>query len=143
MKIRLAGHIVDAEPRLPSRIVGKRLHLSERSRDYLVLDSGFTGSVAIPEEWADRLDLRYAGIQTFALANGQIVEFPTYLGIVRLGQTERLFEVIVTGEALLGIEFLQRLNARVILDCKMGTLSIIGALTAQDPLKRKSSKSGG
>jgi predicted aspartyl protease len=99
--------------------------------------------VAIPEEWADRLDLRYAGIQTFALANGQIVEFPTYLGSVRLGQAEGLFEVIVTGEALLGMEFLQRLNARAILDCKKGTLSIIGALPAQEPVKRKSNKSRG
>jgi predicted aspartyl protease len=117
------------------------LHLGGRGRDYLVLDSGFTGSVAIPEEWAERLDLRYAGIQTFALANGQIVEFPTYLGIIRFGQAEELFEVIVTGEALLGMEFLQRLKARVILDCKVGTLSITGELKAQNPLKSKSSTS--
>ena len=111
MKIQLVGHIVNAEPRLPSRRIGKRLHLGEGRHDYLILDSGFTGSVAIPEEWADRLDLRYAGIQTFALANGQIVEFPTYLGSIRFGQAEGLFEVIVTGEALLGMEFLQRLKA--------------------------------
>lgn len=109
----------------------------------MILDSGFTGSVAIPEEWANRLDLRYAGIQSFALANGQIIECPTYLGVMRLGQTERLFEFIVTGEALLGIEFLQRLNARVILDCKIGALSITGELPAQEPLQSKSLKRGG
>lgn len=143
MKIQLAGHIVDAEPRLPSRIIGKRLHLGGRSRDYLVFDSGFTGSVAIPEKWANRLDLDYAGIQTFALANGQIVEFPTYLGAVRLGQAEGLFEVIVTGEALLGMEFLQRLNARVILDCKVGMLSITGELTTQNLGKNKLNKNDG
>jgi hypothetical protein len=98
--------------------------------------------VAIPEEWADRLDLRYAGIQTFALANGQIVEFPTYLGNVCLGQAEGLFEVIVTGEALLEMEFLQRLSARVILDCKKVMLSVIGSLPTQNPAKRTSSKNG-
>ena len=131
MKIRLAGRIVDAEPRLPSRIIGKRLQLEEKSRGYLVLDSGFTGSVAIPEEWADRPDLRYAGVQTFALANGQIVEFPTYLGIVRFGQAEGIFEVIVTGEALLGMEFLQRLKARAVIDCKARTVSISGKVPAR------------
>lgn len=143
MKVRLLGRITDAEPRLPSRIVGRRLHLGGRSRDYLVLDRGFTGSVAIPEKWAERLDLHYAGIQTFALANRQIVEFPTYLGIIRVGQAEGLFEVIVTGEALLGMEFLQRLKARVILDCNVGMLSITGELPTQNPLKRKSSTSDG
>ena len=133
MNIRLAGHIVDAEPRLPSRIIGKRLHLGGRSRDSLVLDSGFTGSVAIPEEWANRLELRYAGIQTFELANGQIVEFPTYLGGVRLGQATGLFEIIVTGESLLGMEFLERLQARVIIDCKTRKVLITGELPAHSP----------
>lgn len=108
-----------------------------------MFDSGFTGSVAIPEKWANRLDLDYAGIQTFALANGQIVEFPTYLGAVRLGQAEGLFEVLVTGEALLGMEFLQRLNARVILDCKVGMLSITGELTTQNLGKNKLNKNDG
>jgi len=84
VRIRLVGHIVNAEPRLPSRIVGKQLLLDGKGRDHVILDSGFTGSVAIPEEWANRLELRYAGIQTFELANGQIVEFPTYLGVIRL-----------------------------------------------------------
>jgi hypothetical protein len=32
------------------------------------------------------LDWRYAGVQPFELANGQIVEFPTYLGFVRFGR---------------------------------------------------------
>lgn len=77
MKIHLTGAIVDSEPRLPGRIVGKRLILDGRGRDRMVLDSGFTGSIAISEQWANRLDLRYAGIQPFELANGQIVSFGT------------------------------------------------------------------
>jgi hypothetical protein len=63
MRIRLTGAIVDSEPRLPSRIAGKRLVLDGRGRDRMILDSGFTGSIAISEQWANRLDLRYAGIQ--------------------------------------------------------------------------------
>jgi hypothetical protein len=50
MRIRLTGRIVDAEPRLPSRVAGKRLILDGRGREYVILDSGFTGSIAISEE---------------------------------------------------------------------------------------------
>ena len=132
MKIRLIGHIVDAEPRFLSRITGKRINLDGRGRDYVILDSGFTGSVAIPEEWADHLDLRYAGIQTFALANGQIVEFPTYLGEIRVGQAVGLFEIVITGEPLLGMEFLDRLKARVVMDCRTKTVLITGELVTSD-----------
>jgi len=56
MRIRLTGRIVDAEPRLPSRIAGKRLILDGKGPEQMILDSGFTGSIAISEEWANRLE---------------------------------------------------------------------------------------
>jgi hypothetical protein len=48
VKVRLVGRIADAEPRLPSRIAAGRLVLDRRGRERMTLDSGFTGSVAIP-----------------------------------------------------------------------------------------------
>jgi hypothetical protein len=109
MKIQLVGDIVNAEPRLLSRvlrtmrqnpgrredpviarshrrrsnlcrkqrllrsarndaltfmllefcpaILRKRLVFDRRGRAPIIVDSGFTGSGAIPEEWANRLDL--------------------------------------------------------------------------------------
>ena len=129
MRIRTAGRIVDGEPRLPSRIAGKRLILDGRGREHMILDSGFTGSIAISEEWANRLDLRYAGIQSFELANGQIVELPTYLGFVLLGRVEAPFEFIVTGETLLGMEFFERLGARIVMDCRGGRVEVSGQIS--------------
>lgn len=129
MRIRITGRIVDAEPRLLSRIVGKRLILDGKGREHMILDSGFTGSIAISEEWANRLDLRYAGIQSFELANRQIVEFPTYLGFVRFGRVEALFEFIVTGEMLLGMEFFERLRARIVVDCRGGRVQVDGEMS--------------
>lgn len=76
MRIRITGKIVDAEPRLPCRIAGKRLIFDGTGLEQMILDSGFTGSIAISEEWAKRLDLRYAGIQPFELANGRSWNFP-------------------------------------------------------------------
>lgn len=75
MRIRITGRIVDAEPQLPSRIAGKRLILDGKGREHMILDSGFTGSIAISEEWANRLDLQYAGIQPFELATGRSWSF--------------------------------------------------------------------
>lgn len=129
MRIRISGRISDAEPRLPTRIDRGRLILGQRGHESITMDSGFTGSIAIPEEWANRLDLQYAGIQQFELANGQIVEFPTYLGSVRFGRTNHLFEFIVTGEALLGMEFFEKLGALVTFNCKSGHVLIEGELS--------------
>ena len=129
MRIRLTGRIVDAEPRIPSRIAGKRLIFDGRGREHMILDSGFTGSIAISEEWANRLELRYAGIQPFELANGQIVELPTYLGFVRIGRVETLFEFIITGETLLGMEFFERLGARIVMDCRGGKVQVDGEVS--------------
>lgn len=129
MKVRLVGRIAGAEPMLRSRISGGRLVLDRRGRERMTVDSGFTGSIAVPEEWANRLDLRYAGIQPFELANSQIVEFPTYLGFVRLGRYETLFEFLVTGETLLGMEFFETLRARIVIDCKSKKVVIEGDLS--------------
>jgi len=129
MRIRLTGRIVDAEPRIPSRIAGKRLIFDGRGREHMILDSGFTGSIAISEEWANRLQLRYAGIQPFELANGQVVELPTYLGFVRIGRVETLFEFIITGETLLGMEFFERLGARIVMDCRAGKVQVDGEVS--------------
>ena len=129
MRIRLTGRIVDAEPRIPSRIAGKRLIFDGRGREHMILDSGFTGSIAISEEWANRLQLRYAGIQPFELANGQVVELPTYLGFVRIGRVETLFEFIITGETLLGMEFFERLGARIVMDCRAGKGQVDGEVS--------------
>ena len=65
----------------------------------------------------------------FELANGQIVEFPTYLGFVRFGRVEALFEFIVTGEALLGMEFFERLRARIVLECRRGRIQVEGEIS--------------
>lgn len=128
MKIRFSGRISDAEPRLPARINRGSLILGSRGRESITVDSGFTGSIAIPEEWANRLDLQYAGIQRFELANRQIVEFSTYLGPVRFGRITRLFEFIVTGEALLGMEFFEKIGATITFDCKSGHVLVEGEL---------------
>ncbi len=51
-------------------------------------------------------------------------------GPVRFGRITRLFEFIVTGEALLGMEFFEKIGATITLDCKSGHVLIEGELAA-------------
>lgn len=57
------------------------------------------------------------------------MEFPTYLGFVRCGRLEALFEFIVTGEMLLGMEFFERLGARIVMDCRGGKVQVDGEVS--------------
>jgi hypothetical protein len=51
------------------------------------------------------------------------------LGIVRLSRVEALFEYIVTGETLLGMEFFERLRARIVMDCRDGKVQVEGEMS--------------
>ncbi len=51
-------------------------------------------------------------------------------GPVRFGRITRLFEFIVTGEALLGMEFFEKIGATITFDCKSGHVLIEGELAA-------------
>ena len=57
------------------------------------------------------------------------MEFPTYLGLVRFGPAEALFEFVVTGETLLGMEFFERLGARIVMDCRGGKVEVDGEMS--------------
>jgi hypothetical protein len=42
---------------------------------------------------------------------------------------EALFEFIVTGETLLGMEFFERLGARIVIDCRGSKVRVDGAIS--------------
>ncbi|MBI2361456.1 MAG: hypothetical protein HYV04_21530, partial [Deltaproteobacteria bacterium] len=54
---------------------------------------------------------------------GRIVD-----GEPRFGRVEALFEFIVTGETLLGMEFFERLGARIVMDCRGGRVEVSGQI---------------
>jgi len=48
---------------------------------------------------------------------------------VRIGRVETLFEFIITGETLLGMEFFERLGARIVMDCRAGKVQVDGEVS--------------
>ena len=81
----------------------------------LVLDTGFTGNVLLPERYVNRLGLS-TGITTQGhLANGEFLEIPTgYATLVWQGGRRRVRILQLGTEPLLGMEFLW--NHRITID---------------------------
>ena len=77
----------------------------------VLLRDGHPNPSALASRWADSLKLQEV------------------IGPVRFGRTNHLFEFIVTGEALLGMEFFEKIGAMVTFNCKSGHILIEGELS--------------
>lgn len=103
----LRGVISQHSPMIAGHVRAGELHLGTRGALPLVVDTGFTGAFAVPEEVARSLDLEFVGFDTFTLATGQEVELPVYLGLVWIGR-RRVNTWFIMGEGLVGMEFLEQ-----------------------------------
>jgi predicted aspartyl protease len=110
--VTLSGVIRDGEPLVPARARGGALQIGVGSGDHLVIDTGFAGAVAVPEDVARELRLDYLGVGTFILAMGRPVELPVYAGIIRVGRRRKRTWFIL-GEGLLGMEFLDEISVEL------------------------------
>jgi predicted aspartyl protease len=93
-------------PYLPVRF-GIHDHVGEESA---LLDTGFTGSLAIPASWRTRLG-RPDGWGRWRLADGSIIHAPVYLGrveIIGLPPVQPATIVVVGNEYILGRRVLDR-----------------------------------
>ena len=102
----LQGKIEGNTPLVRAQIgPGGRLRIGQSGRIVFVIDTGFTGGIALTEEMLKRLDLDFVGYDTFTLATGDEVELPMFLGQVLVG-ARRIETSFILGENLLGMEFL-------------------------------------
>ena len=85
-----------------------------------LLDTGFNGELALPPRTIRQLELPPKGDQQNAeLANGEVVRFSLYTGIVLWNGRPRRVDVIETdSDPLLGMTLLQ--GSRVTLDVRYG-----------------------
>lgn len=83
----IRGLIRDQAPVIAGRVDSSgKLCLGRRGPQRFILDTGFTGAMAVPEEMLSSLDVEHIGYDTFTLATGQEVELPVFLGEVRIGR---------------------------------------------------------
>lgn len=81
----LAGRIHDNCPIVRARIAYGILILGRTGPEELVVDTGFTGAIALPRPLLKRLALRFVATDSFTLAPGEAVDLPAYMGMVQSG----------------------------------------------------------
>ncbi len=101
----MSGHVLRQQAIMP---VTLRLPNGSFLEISFVVDTGFTGVVTLPLEWALAWQLPYVGLQSANLANDAEVELPIYAVTMRWQGVEREVRLLATGKRpLLGAALLE------------------------------------
>jgi predicted aspartyl protease len=86
---------------------------------YFILDTGFTGDLAITPQIARDLGLQIGGSMHAQNATGKIenIPFATAYAVME-GMTLFVTVLITDGIPLLGISFMEKFNYKAVIDCK-------------------------
>ena len=126
MSTRLRGVIEALVPVFHAHIEDDRvLALGEGGDIPLTVDTGFSGSVALPPELLGRIGAELVDYGVFRLATGDEVELPVYWGKVSIGTAE-LETWFIPGDSLLGMEFLSLIGSVLTMDLERGVVELVG-----------------
>ncbi len=123
----IAGKFVDGnKPMVEATIASPSLKAVQIP--YFVLDTGFTGDLAVTSLMAQELGLQVDGVQEMKTAENRLVSFPTANAIAVMGPDRLLVSVIIKeGLPLLGISFLEKFKYKAIVDCYKKTVEILAS----------------
>jgi predicted aspartyl protease len=121
--VTLRGRITDSAPVIYGHARNGRLYLGSRGDVAFVIDTGFTGSIAVPPAVARRLHRTFVAVDTYTLATGLDIELPMYIGSMQIG-AHRLDTWFIVGDALVGMEFLEQVCSHVRLDLDVGVVEL-------------------
>lgn len=124
MKAVLRGEIRNSVPYFRYRLGSDgTLELSSRHGNEITADTGFSGTIALPEETLERMAVEFAAVEEFRLADGQRVELPIFWGTVNLNGES--FETwFIPGDPLVGMEFFEVAGTQLNLDFKTGAICL-------------------
>ena len=124
MTASIQGEIEALVPVIKARIVGGALVMDPEGDLPLTVDTGFSGSIALPGDLIDDLGAELVDFGVFRLATGKQVELPVHWGKVLVGD-EVIETWFIPGDSLLGMEFLTLIGSTLSLDLERGLLEII------------------
>lgn len=81
----------------------------------MTVDTGFSGTIALPEEVLGVMGVEWVDFGNFRLATGEEVELPVFWGKVVVKQRE-IETGFIPGDFLLGVEFLSLVGSLLTLD---------------------------
>jgi clan AA aspartic protease len=117
----LRGAIRQFRPMVEFSVIGSD---GRRATIPFVLDTGYSGTLALPEAFCEQLALVWDRSQPATLANGTSIIVDVYLGRMSWSGPEKIVEVLaVEGEPLVGLVALE--GYRVCLDVAEGGSVIV------------------
>lgn len=116
MTTLLQGPILDRVPFFNASIERGSILFRDEGNLRLTVDTGFTGSIALPQSMSEEMKLELIGYENFALATGDLVRLPMYLGTARFHGREEMQAWFIPGDFLLGMEFFASMGSRLVLD---------------------------
>ena len=124
MSASIKGEIEALVPVIKARVVEGALVMDDEGDLSLTVDTGFSGSIALPGELIDDIGAELVDFGVFRLATGKQVELPVHWGRVLVGD-EEIETWFIPGDSLLGMEFLTLIGSTLALDLERGLLEII------------------
>jgi len=89
----------------------------------ITADTGFSGTVALPEATLKKMGLKPSTVADFRLADGSLVTLPIYWGWVEMGS--EVFDTwFIQGDFLLGMELFSIAGERLIFDLDGGRVRL-------------------
>jgi len=61
-----------------------------------IVDTGFSGYLCLSEQWVDKLDMSFGFVESYEMANGEIITRDVFRGVIRFNGQERGVDVILT-----------------------------------------------
>ena len=90
-----------------------------------VVDTGFTGDVAVPPRLIPKLDQKFLGYDKFVLATKRVIDLPVFQGWVQV-MGKRYKVKLVPGDELLGMKFLEKIGSKLIVDFIKAEVKLLG-----------------
>jgi len=116
MTALIRGEIENFVPFFNGFVNGDGVLILQEDADFsLIVDTGFSGGIALPEEILEEMDVELIDYGTFRLATGDEVELPVFWGKVVIGNYE-IETWFITGDSLLGMEVLSLAGSCLSLD---------------------------
>ncbi|MES2930792.1 MAG: hypothetical protein V4665_03360 [Patescibacteria group bacterium] len=92
---------------------------------YFVLDTGFTGDLAVTPEIAVELGLNIDGVTKMRTASNELIAVRSAVALASMeGENIYITVLITDGLPLLGIAFMEKFKYKAIVDCKNKTVAL-------------------
>lgn len=125
MTTLLQGSILDHVPVFNASVENDIVLFREKGDLCFTVDTGFTGSIALPQGVIDGMELELIGFENFMLATGDLVKLPMYVGTVRFAEQGEMQTWFIPGASLLGMEFLSSAGSALALNFNDQTVRLL------------------